>query len=168
MVGLSSRPGAATGDPFEILPLSNLVEIASDEHVPDRITLDVQIDESCDGAEPLVPRTPEFLHGLGNFISNAGQFARSAVTVRLYWTKNDVWISIHDDGPGFSNAVLQTLGEPYLSTRAGQNGHMGLGVFIATTLLERIGAETVFRNRKGAEILIRWPRRVLEVQGDAL
>jgi len=64
--------------------------------------------------------------------------------------------------------VLQTLGEPYLSTRAGQNGHMGLGVFIATTLLERIGAETVFRNRKGAEILIRWPRRVLEVQGDAL
>ena len=168
LVGLSSRPGAATGDPFEILPLSNLVEIASDEHVPDRITLDVQIDESCDGAEPLVPRTPEFLHGLGNFISNAGQFARSAVTVRLYWTKNDVWISIHDDGPGFSNAVLQTLGEPYLSTRAGQNGHMGLGVFIATTLLERIGAETVFRNRKGAEILIRWPRRVLEVQGDAL
>lgn len=168
LISLSRQPGAASGDPFEVLPLSNLVEIASDEHVPEGIALDVQIAESCDGPEPLVLRTPEFLHGLGNFISNAGQFARSAVMVRLYWTKSDVWLSVHDDGPGFSNAVLQTLGEPYLSTRAGKNGHMGLGVFIATTLLERIGAETVFRNRKGAEILIRWPRRVLEAEGDAL
>ncbi|MDF1750562.1 MAG: ActS/PrrB/RegB family redox-sensitive histidine kinase, partial [Alphaproteobacteria bacterium] len=168
LIGLSRQPGAASGDPFEVLPLLNLVEIASDEHVPEAITLDIQIDDSCDGPEPLVLRTPEFLHGLGNFVSNAGQFARSTVMVRLYWNKNDVWISVHDDGPGFSSAVLPTLGEPYLSTRAGKNGHMGLGVFIATTLLERIGAETVFRNRKGAEILIRWPRRVLEAEGDAL
>ncbi len=168
LVGLSRRPAEAGGDPFEVLPLSDLVEIATDEHVPDQIDLEVEIDEACDGPEPLVQRTPEFLHGLGNFAANAGQFARHRVTIRLYWTKREVWITVHDDGPGFANAVLPVLGEPYMSTRSGKDGHMGLGVFIATTLLERIGAEVMFRNRKGAEIRIRWPRRVLEAAQDAL
>lgn len=168
LVGLSRTPDAAGNDPFETLPLSALVELAVDEHVPDGIELDYVVDDNSEGPEPLVRRTPEFLNGLGNFASNAGQFARGTVTVTLFWTTATVWVSVRDDGPGFPPAVLPLLGEPYMSTRSGKNGHMGLGVFIATTLLERIGGETQFRNRGGAEILVRWRRQELEARAAAL
>jgi hypothetical protein len=45
---------------------------------------------------------------------------------------------------------------------------MGLGVFIATTLLERIGGDVSFKNRKGAEILVHWSRKALEGGANAL
>lgn len=162
LVGLSRQPDSRAGHPFEREPLSNLVEEAADEHVPDEIDLDIALDEGRDGPEPLVARSPELLHGIGNFASNAGQYARVAVTIRLTWTTTDVWVTIKDDGPGFSSVILPHLGEPYMSTRSGRDGHMGLGVFIATTLLGRIGAECRFGNDDGAEIQIRWPRQVLE------
>lgn len=166
--GLSQRPDEASGDPFEAQPISSLVELATDEHIPDEIDLEIDIDEASIGPEPVAKKTPELLHGLGNFASNAGQFARNWVKISLYWTEQDIWISIHDDGPGFSNAALQALGEPYISTRAGKDGHMGLGIFIAVTLLERIGGQSTFRNRRGAEILVHWYRDALETSKRAL
>jgi two-component system sensor histidine kinase RegB len=39
---------------------------------------------------------------------------------------------------------------------------MGLGVFISQTLLERTGATISFGNNDGAEVVIRWPRAMLE------
>ena len=166
--GLSQRPDEASEDPFELQPISSLVELATDEHIPDEIDLLIDIDEASVGTEPVALKTPELLQGLGNFASNAGQFAKNWVKITLYWTEKDVWVSIHDDGPGFSNAALQALGEPYISTRAGKDGHMGLGVFIAVTLLERIGGQSTFRNRRGAEILVHWHREKLETIERAL
>jgi two-component system sensor histidine kinase RegB len=58
--------------------------------------------------------------------------------------------------------VLASIGEPYISTRGGEQGHMGLGVFIAQTLLEAGGAELAFANRGGAEVVIRWRRDMFE------
>ena len=73
-------------------------------------------------------------------------------------------VTISDDGPGFPAALLGRLGEPYLSTRRGSDGHMGLGIFIARTLLERTGADVTFLNRPegGAEVEVLWPRVILE------
>lgn len=166
--GLSQRPDEASDDPFETQLISNLVELATDEHIPDEIDLQITVDEASIGPEPVALKTPELLQGLGNFASNAGQFARNWVKITIYWTERDVWVSIHDDGPGFSHAALQALGEPYVSTREGKDGHMGLGVFIAVTLLERIGGQSTFRNRRGAEILVHWHRETLETAPSAL
>lgn len=168
LVGLSSRPSSRTGDPFEVMPLSNLVEISAQGHVPDSVAFDIIVDETSEGPEPQVARSPEFLNGLGNFLSNAGQFAKTEVEARLLWNDEDIWVSVRDDGPGFPLPVLQNIGEPYMSTRAGKDGHMGLGVFIATTLLETIGGQVEFRNREGAEVLVYWPREVLEAGGDGV
>ena len=52
-------------------------------------------------------------------------------------------------GPGFPLHLLGRLGEPYLSTRAGAADHMGLGIFIAQSLLERSGARLAFDNLAG-------------------
>ena len=79
-------------------------------------------------------------------------------------TEKFVNVSIADDGPGFSPFVLDRIGEPYISLRASQDGHMGLGIFIAQTLLARTGAELSFSNRRegGAFVEIQWPRDMLE------
>ena len=97
----------------------------------------------------------------------------TAMTVAIRKPKNTVWIdadlfeeelriAVGDDGPGFSPDILPKLGEPYVSTRArgsrkktdaGYEG-MGLGLFIARTLMERTGASVSFANgtdlRRGA------------------
>ena len=125
--------------------------------------------------QPTIPRRPELIHGLGNFIQNAIQFARSEVTLQATWTSDTLRILILDDGPGFDTAILNRLGEPYVQgagsrTRArrgartrGDEGGMGLGVFIARTLLEHTGATVDFTNRRrgGASVAVTLNRHSL-------
>ncbi|MEQ1931413.1 MAG: ActS/PrrB/RegB family redox-sensitive histidine kinase [Parvularculaceae bacterium] len=103
-----------------------------------------------EGGAPVLKRRPEIVYGLRNIVENAAGFALSKVLVTGRWTKDEIVLSVHDDGPGFSAEVLARLGEPYVSQRrqaraAGKTG-MGLGFFIAKTLLERSGARIVFDN----------------------
>jgi two-component system sensor histidine kinase RegB len=125
-----------------------------------------------EGAEPMCVRNPGILYGLGNLVENAVDFARDRVKVDAQWTMSRVRISIEDDGPGFSPEVLAKLGEPYVTTRGSdrrskfEEGGLGLGLFIAKTLLERSGAALSMANAEapatGARIAIVWPRDVLE------
>ena len=117
-------------------------------------------------AEPLVRRSPEIMHGLNNLVQNAVQFARGEVSVTIHWDKTNVTVEIADDGPGFPAHLIGRLGEPYLSTRAGASNHMGLGIFIAQSLLERSGAELAFDNlaEGGAHVVISWQRANLQAE----
>ena len=95
-------------------------------------------------------RSPEIMHGLNNLIQNAVQFARREVTVTTFWDAKTVTVEIAMTGRGFCCTCLGRLGEPYLSTRAGAADHMGLGIFIAQSLLERSGAGLSLRQpRRG-------------------
>ncbi|HXI87463.1 MAG TPA: ActS/PrrB/RegB family redox-sensitive histidine kinase, partial [Parvularculaceae bacterium] len=122
-----------------------------------------------DGPHPVLRRRPEIIYGLRNIIENAAAFARSKVLVAARWTESTVAITVHDDGPGFSQEILMRLGEPYLSQRsrstspAGRKAGLGLGFFIAKTLLERSGAKIDFDNRaweganaNGAWVSVSW------------
>ena len=97
-------------------------------------------------------------------VQNAVQFAATRVVVRTRWDGQDITVAVADDGPGFPQFVLERLGEPYISVREDEDDHMGLGIFIAQTLLQRTGAELEFRNHAdgGAEVVIRWRRGVLD------
>ncbi len=171
LVGLSRRPPTSGGAPYDRLPLRALVEAAGENHIREGVAFAIRAEEGCEGPEPEMTRRPEMLHGVRELLTNAGQFARSRVEVRLYWSERVVRITVSDDGPGFPGPVLQSLGEPYMSTRRHEGGHMGLGVFIATTLLESTGARLAFRNRGGAEATVEWPRDALRTEtenaGDA-
>jgi two-component system sensor histidine kinase RegB len=121
------------------------------------------------GPEPVLKRSPEILHGLGNLIENATDHALSEVEVSVRWSKEFLDVTVRDDGPGFAPEVLTRLGEPYVSTRVGPDGEgqgLGLGFFIAKTMLERSGGKVTFRNRPpphhGAVVRIVWPRRIVE------
>jgi two-component system, sensor histidine kinase RegB len=149
--------------PFSRLPIDALVEAAAAPHGDERIENRFEV-AGDHGAAPIVIRSPEIIHGLGNLIQNAIQFARHLVVIRTSWTDDSVLVTVSDDGPGFSSRLLQRLGEPYISGRNAEGGHMGLGIFIAQTLLQRTGAELEFGNRPegGAEVSVRWNRRRLE------
>lgn len=117
---------------------------------------------------PDVIRKPEIIHALGAFVENAVSFASKEVSVNARWSDEEVRIYITDDGAGFAPSVLAKLGEPYFSERRieQRGGGMGLGFFIACTLLERTGARVTPYNRqlpaKGAVVRIVWPRAAIE------
>lgn len=126
-------------------------------------------------AAPVLQRRSEIIYGLRNIIENAVGFARSRVLVSADWTGAEIAVEVHDDGPGFAEEILDRLGEPWLGGRArsrpgARKGGMGLGFFIAKTLLERTGAEVSFDNRAwrdgsgdaGAWVAARWPRHLVE------
>ncbi|NVJ98776.1 MAG: ActS/PrrB/RegB family redox-sensitive histidine kinase [Alphaproteobacteria bacterium] len=119
-----------------------------------------------------VRRGPDLVHAIRNMVENATGYARSTVQVSAGWDDEAISVSISDDGPGFDPQIVKRLGEPYVSTRQptpGKDGGLGLGLFIAKTLLERSGATITFENNSagGAQILIEWPRNALEAATQA-
>jgi two-component system, sensor histidine kinase RegB len=153
------------------LPL--LIEEAAEPHQGSGIRVQCSCSPLAGGAgegnrPPDVIRKPEIIHALGAFIENAVSFAAKEVSVNARWSDEEVRIYVTDDGPGFASSVLAKLGEPYFSERRieQRGGGMGLGFFIACTLLERTGAHVTPYNRqfpaRGAVIRIVWPRAAIE------
>ncbi|MBR0692209.1 ActS/PrrB/RegB family redox-sensitive histidine kinase [Bradyrhizobium lablabi] len=163
---LSSR-----GAPFDQMKLSTLIEEAVAPHRDFGVNIKVRL-AVAPTQEPVGARNPGILYGVGNILENAVDFAHQTVEVNAWWNAETVEIVISDDGPGIAPDMLKRIGEPYLSRRRGadeaQNAHggLGLGVFIARTLLERTGAKVSFSNRvfpdHGAVVQIVWPRERFE------
>ncbi len=161
---MAHRPAPDSGEAYNLLPVMTLLELAADpQH---REEVEIRFQAAGEEPMPLLPRDPALLHGLGTLLQNAVQFAESRVMVTCRWTGRLLTVVIADDGPGFEPALLDRLGEPYLSSdrpdprdeSAGPAAHMGLGIFIAKTLLGHGGASIQFRNAVGggAEVAISW------------
>ncbi len=179
------------------LPLGALLDDIAAPHrgedVEIRITIAPPVSEieGGDYAVPQVWRAPELLHGLGNIIENAADFANALVAVTATWDEQYLHIAVQDDGPGFAPEILEVLGEPYITSRPGHHAlgesdmgpqgaalekheGMGLGFFIAKILLEQTGGAVRADNPPGggARVEIRWQRGVIDgpqppAQGDA-
>ena len=143
-----------------------LVQGLIDDRFADiREMITLQTLPTIDGETPILGRRPDIIYSLEMMIDNAAQFAKTKVTVAVGWDQNNLFICITDDGPGFTISVLSRLGEPYNSSRKGIDGHMGLGLFIATTMIEGLGGKLVARNVKpaGAEVTFVLPRADVDV-----
>jgi two-component system sensor histidine kinase RegB len=125
--------------------------------------------------EPIGERRPGVIYGLGNIVENAVDFARRRVEISALWSDREISITVADDGPGFAPEILESIGDPYVTTRlsaqsetgaADEPSGLGLGFFIAKTLLERSGASLALGNRRGKErgamVRIAWPRTAFE------
>ncbi len=154
------------------LPLLSLIEEVVAPHRDFGVAITVSAGER-DGPEPLLRRNPGILYGLGNIVENAVDFATAEVRLDVSWTGEEVAVHVADDGAGFSADVLSRIGDPYVASRASPErqfgGSLGLGVFIAKTLLERSGARIVFGNRpdaegRGASVRMVWPRAELDTR----
>ncbi|MBE9476623.1 MAG: ActS/PrrB/RegB family redox-sensitive histidine kinase [Proteobacteria bacterium] len=144
---------------------------------------------------PFVPRHPEIIHGLRNLVQNAVDFSSAIVLIDVTWDETSVRIMVGDDGAGYPPDLLDRIGDPFISKRkkqlhtdqtsAAYQG-MGLGLFIAKTLLERSGAELTFANAasdltrisqrfdsldprlRGAIVDVRWNRADFEQNLEAV
>jgi two-component system sensor histidine kinase RegB len=137
-------------------PLSAALREAAEPHMARGKRVEfafAPVDGSPD-RQPTILRRPEIIHGLRNLVQNAVDFARSTVWIEGEWTDRTVTVRIIDDGDGFPPNVIGRIGDPFVrfrrsepetTRRPGYEG-MGLGLFIAKTLLERSGAELTFAN----------------------
>lgn len=172
--------------------LDSLLKEAAGPFVEDGEGPEIIFDVHMDGAMstiPSIPRRPEIIYGLRNFIENAARFAKEEVKIAASWHDETLSITITDDGPGFSPEILARLGEPYVNPKLQPQRNrlhsnpaeaiieldelksqkeyvgMGLGFFIAKTLLEHTGARIHFDNvqekqaslQAGAYVRSVWP-----------
>jgi two-component system sensor histidine kinase RegB len=161
----------------ERLPIGALLDDIAAPHrgVDVGIVLDLQ-----QGPPPKVWRVPEVLHGLGNLIENAADFASSEVRLRARWDDHALTVDVIDDGPGFAAEIFEQIGEPYVTSRPhprkeldnsasladGKQEGMGLGFFIAKTLIEQTGGTVEARNKVGGGAIVTatWPRGAIDGQ----
>lgn len=165
---LSREPDDHQGgeiDPFDKPLLTALLREIAEPYVEPDIDLFVTPVPHDDAPEPFVRRRAELMRGIGLIIQNAFQFASNQVNLTLVWDQREVILTITDDGPGYPPHVLARLGDPYVSGRgADKADHMGLGTFIAQTLLVHTGARITFANAAtgGAQVTLAWKRSRLE------
>jgi two-component system sensor histidine kinase RegB len=162
----------SSGEPFDLLPLSALIEEVVAPHRDFGIAIDVALPHEP-MPTPVGARNPAILYGLGNLLENAVDFAHERVEVTADWNSENVAVTISDDGPGFAPEIMDRIGEPYVRSSkrrrmnaGGETTGLGLGFFIAKTLLERSGASLDFENRvfpdRGAVVKIQWERSNFE------
>lgn len=165
-------------------PLGAVVREAAEPHANrgKQIHYDIAPGKGGEARQPVIERRPEVIHGLRNLVQNAVDFAAANVWIDIRWTGATVTLRIVDDGPGFPPQVIGRIGDPFVRRRREKGisatrpeyAGMGLGLFIAKTLLERAGAEMSFANGRepfenppkagepsGAIVECVWPRPAL-------
>jgi len=165
-------------------PLTAVLEEAAEPHMNrgKDIIFDVTKDIETAGIQPTIQRKPEIIHALRNLIQNAVDFAQGCVWIESDWDDKSITVRIMDDGDGYPLHMLNRIGEPFIRNRTTMPDNrrpeyegMGLGLFIAKTLLERSGAEVTFDNGPvshtetphyaevtGAVVRVSWARTRLE------
>lgn len=149
-------------DAFALMSLAALLHEVAAPHAHARVPILIAVagSETC-----LVRRTPELVHGLANLLDNAVRHAKTEVRLDAQTDSDGLHITICDDGEGFANDLLPRLGDPWPGPSLSRQGSTGLGIFIATTLLQRTGARINFDNvaGAGAQISLSWPHEALLV-----
>jgi len=161
-------------------PLEEVIREAAEPHFGrgKQVIIDLTPGPDSGPAQPEFARRPEIIHGLRNLVQNAVDFADSMVWIDAVWTDSRIEIRIIDDGNGYPAHLLGRIGDPFVRRRRSPEDRakrpeyegMGLGLFIAKTLLERSGAELSFANgsdpglpprergtRSGAIVEVVWP-----------
>lgn len=109
------------------------------------------------GSSRTISGEPAFKHAVINIIENAIKACRKRVNVIFDLTLDEVSeIRIQDDGPGIPAAVMENMGEPFVSTR---KESMGLGIFLANASIQKLGGSIELFNHRdgGALALIKLP-----------
>jgi two-component system sensor histidine kinase RegB len=159
-------------------PLMTLIQEAAEPHIARGINVEFRLN-GTQSHEPTVLRKPEIIHGLRNLVQNAVDFSKTTVWIEADWTDSFVSVRILDDGRGYPPSLLGRLGDPFMgrgrraqtSRQRAEYEGMGLGLFIAKTLLERSGARLNFANGTdqnrakhaiGAIVKVTWPREAVD------
>jgi len=148
------------------VPLNEVINTIISDRI-DASMVEFRVKVADGRASPRAKQRPELIQALQSILSNANTFAVSFVDVTIRTIADDVTIYVTDDGPGFSSGVLSRAGQPWNSSRFGQLGHRGLGIYIARTLIEGLGGSILFKNSKSGSgvVTITLPLSALTGEG---
>ena len=99
-------------------------------------------------------------HALRALVKNALDASAGNTVVDVFVERSQqqlIW-RVVDRGPGMSVDVLERIREPFFTTKPPGQG-MGLGVFLAQNILERVGGQIEFRSKplSGTEVTVVMP-----------
>ncbi len=98
---------------------------------------------------------------LANLLDNAADAAATRLEIRGQWDAGELHLDIVDDGPGLAPEVAARVGAPFFTTK--QEHGMGLGLYLARTILGRLGGSVSLENHAagGAITRVRLPLHAL-------
>lgn len=144
---MSADAGEVRGETFVPVELEELVE-ESTASLRSRDRLRIEID-AAPGRALYVPRraVSQALRAVAkNALEASGGTAPVEIRGALEGEQWRIWV--RDQGPGMSEEVLARIGEPFFTTKGPDQG-MGLGVFLAKTVLTGLGGGLDFVSRPG-------------------
>ena len=124
-----------------------------------KVQIEWKVENSSDKNQPEIAQIPELSYALEAILENANDFAETKITLVISWDHKSIYINVIDDGMGYPTSVLSNIGQPENSSRLGQDGHRGLGLFLVQSFIRQLNGTTIFQNRKpnGASVKIKIP-----------
>ena len=122
-------------------------------------TIDVRLPHPL----PAVPGDgPRLVQVFVNLLANAGKFAPDHSTIRVGGevAGGDVTLYVDDEGPGWGEDVETQLFEPFVRSTGDEpeSSGVGLGLYIAKSIVERHGGAIVARSGSGlTRVAVRLP-----------
>ena len=163
---MAGHAGQTVGETLASLSVRELWQVVIEElQRPDRV--DSVISNEIAEAELRVP-VDALAQSLRGLLQNGIDVepADSKVKVHLAKVKveragqtlDHVNLLIEDHGPGMDSATLARVSEPFFTTKPPGSG-MGLGVFLATNVIERIGGKIQFQSAvgQGTRVIVTLP-----------
>jgi len=105
------------------------------------------------GEDVPIVSDPALRQVIGNILDNAGEVSPRWVGVTATRERDSLILEIADRGPGFSQDMLDSFGQPYRSTKGKPGG--GLGLFLLVNVLRKLGGEASASNREEGGALVR-------------
>ena len=160
---MSSEAGASLGEALVPAPLASVVTSAL-AGLPTRVPVRTEIALEERACRVRVPARA-FSQALRGLVKNAQEATPDGgnVVLRARISPTSLEFEITDRGAGISPRILDRIGEPFFTTKPIGQG-MGLGVFLARAVVERLGgqAHLVSSPGVGTTAVLRLPVDLVE------
>ena len=145
---MAGHAGEAVGEELVSTRPRRLADAAL-EGLDDVARVTVRSAESEESGRLFVPMVA-LAQALRGIVKNAldASAPQGEVRITLRDQERCVRLEIADDGPGMSAEILERAGEPFFTTKEPGQG-MGLGIFLARAVVERLDGELTLRSRPG-------------------
>lgn len=110
---------------------------------------------------PVIIADPAIQQVLSALIDNANEAEARNLVLHAVADAEELILNFVDDGPGFPDAILSRLGQPYQSTK--HRAGAGLGLFLLVNVMRTLGGSVTAVNMPdgGATVRLRLPMEAL-------
>lgn len=162
---MSSDAGESIGESLEPLALDDLIGSAL-AGLASRIVVRSQIPETARAVRLWLPHRA-MAQALRGLVKNAQEASPQGaeVCVNVLASADSILIAVEDHGAGIPRSLIDRVGEPFFTTKPPGSG-MGLGVFLARAVVERLGGQVRFESLpgRGTTAILQLPRSQPEGQ----